>query len=163
MKKKGVFIVGLLCFAIGYIVALDSSGQHESGDEYLKTKVIPRKETMREKGDWGVMDKYTYDQAATYGTENMFTANADLLPGKSVHPPHRHAEEEFLIIARGKGVWTVEDKELAANKGDLLYASPWKIHGLFNNETDTLSFFMMKWQNRGIAAPAEPEGDHVQY
>jgi gentisate 1,2-dioxygenase len=93
----------------------------------------------------------------------MFTAYVELLPGESVHPPHRHAEEEFLFIINGTGVWTVYGKEeFAAKSGDLLYASPWKWHGVQNTGTDTMTFFFLKWNNKGVAPPAEPEGAHIQ-
>ena len=92
----------------------------------------------------------------------MFTAYVELLPGQSVHPPHRHTEEEFLYITHGSGFWTVDGIELKARSGDLLYASPWKWHGLQNTGMDTMTFFFLKWNNKGIAAPPEPEGAHIQ-
>lgn len=162
MKVLGLFAAALIGFATGYLVALDTSAHHNTNTESIESKVIARTETKRTSGNWGLMDAYTFDNTHTYGTENMFTAIADLLPGESVHPAHRHAEEEFLVITRGTGEWSLEDRQFAANSGDLLYASPWKMHGLVNTGTDTMSFFIIKWQNKGIAAASEPEGDHGQ-
>ncbi len=161
--KVILFIAGVLIgLSLGYMLTLKYSPDPKISLESIDSKVIPRADTKKESGNWGVMDKYMYDNASTYGTENMFTAFVDLLPGESVHPTHRHAEEEFLYITEGTGVWSLEGKDFAANTGDLLYASPWKWHGVVNTGTDTMSFFFLKWGNKGVAAPAEPEGDHTQ-
>jgi len=29
-------------------------------------------------------------------------------PGKAVHRAHRHAQEEYLIVAEGSGTWSLE-------------------------------------------------------
>ena len=162
MKVIGSIAAVLISFGLGYALALNYSSDSKISPESIDSQIIPRAETRRNTRDWGVMDMYTYDHTSTYGTENMFTALVDLLPGESVHPAHRHAEEEFLLITRGTGVWSLEDKELEANTGDLLYALPWKMHGLVNTGTDTMTFFFLKWLNKGVASPAEPEGDHGQ-
>ena len=159
--KVILVVAGLLIgFSFGYFVASRSVAESRISEDAIQSKVIPRADTRRNSGDWGVMDMYTYDNVSTYGTENMFTAIADLLPGESVHPAHRHAEEEFLVITRGKGVWSVEGELSAANTGDLLYAAPWKMHGLVNTGLDTMTFFVIKWDNKGIESPPEPKGDH---
>lgn len=159
MKIIGFIAAVILAFGLGYILASQSSAHSQISPESIETKVIPRADTDRGTGDWGTMDKYTFN-ASTYGTEKMFTALTDVLPGESVHPAHRHAEEEFLLITRGTGVWSVEGKQFEANAGDLLYAAPWKMHGVVNTGTDTMTFFFLKWVNKGVAPPAEPEGDH---
>ena len=161
--KVIVFVAGVLIgLGLGYTLAQKSSAKPKISLESIDSKVIPRADTKRITGNWGVMDLYTYDHTSTYGTKSMLTAVAEVLPGESVHPAHRHAEEEFLLITRGTGVWSLEDKQLEANIGDLLYASPWEMHGLENTGTDTLTFFFLKWLNKGVAPPVEPEGDHSQ-
>ncbi len=161
--KGIIFIIGLfVSFGLGYKLAFNSSSNQKVEVEKIESKIMPRSNTERKIGDWGVMDLYTFGNTATYGTENMLTAIADVLPGESVHPAHRHGEEEFLLITRGKGIWTLKGEQVEANIGDLLYVSPWEMHGLLNTGTDTLTFFVIKWNNKGIESPTEPEGDHGQ-
>jgi len=162
MKIIGFIAAVLISFGLGYFLAFKSTANSKISLESINSKVITRADTKRNTGDWGVMDMYTYGNTSTYGTENMLTALADVLPGESVHPAHRHAEEEFLLITRGTGVWSLEGKQVEANIGDLLYVSPWKMHGLVNTGADTLTFFVVRWLNKGVASPAEPKGDHGQ-
>jgi len=160
VKITAYISIVLIAFSLGYILALKSAMRSSISSESINSKVIPRSETERENGNWGVMDKYTYDHTSTYGTENMFTALVDLVPGESVHPAHHHAEEEIMLITKGSGIWSLGDKQIEAKSGDLLYASPWKMHGLENTGTDTMTFFFLRWLNKGVALPAEPEADN---
>ena len=150
----------LLSFGLGYALAQNFSSHQKISTDSIDSQIISRAETRSNKKDWGVMDMFTYGGTSTYGTENMLTALADVLPGKSAHPAHRHAGEEFLLITRGTGVWSLEGKQIEANPGDLLYVSPWEMHGLVNTGKDTLTFFVIRWENKGVPSPPEPEGDH---
>jgi hypothetical protein len=77
-----------------------------------------------------------------------------LKPGQAPHPPHRHAEEEFMILAEGTGTWHLDGKELPARKGDVVYAAPWTMHGLKNTGDAPLTYYMVKWNNEGAKARA---------
>ncbi|MGH7455310.1 MAG: cupin domain-containing protein [bacterium] len=74
-------------------------------------------------------------------------------PGQEIHPPHQHAEEEFLMIIEGQGTWHLNGKTFAAHKGDVLYAAPWDMHGIKNTGKTSLSFVVWKWNNKGVAPP----------
>ncbi len=81
-------------------------------------------------------------------------------PGESVHPAHRHAEEEYLVITEGSGRWYLDGKEFPARKGDVLYAAPWVMHGLVNTGDVPLTFFVTKWRSKGVQPPEAPPGPH---
>ncbi len=155
INRKAIAIVIILIstFVLGFGIGRDN-GSGTNSRIYLRT------EAKVFKGDWGEMDIYTKENTTTYGTERMFTALTDVLPGKSVHPSHRHGEEEFLLISRGEGIWVLEGDTIPAKSGDLLYADPWDFHGLVNTGADTLTFFVIKWKNKHIDMPKEPIGDH---
>ena len=111
INRKAIAIVIILIstFVLGFGIGRDN-GSGTNSRIYLRT------EAKVFKGDWGEMDIYTKENTTTYGTERMFTALTDVLPGKSVHPSHRHGEEEFLLISRGEGIWVLE--------GDTIRQSP---------------------------------------
>lgn len=75
-----------------------------------------------------------------------------------MHPPHRHAEEEFLIVTEGSGRFHLNGKEWPAQKGDVLYAAPWTMHGIRNTGDKPISYMAVKWAARGVKAPPEPPG-----
>jgi mannose-6-phosphate isomerase-like protein (cupin superfamily) len=79
-----------------------------------------------------------------------------LMPGQAAYPPHRHAEEEFMILTGGCGTWTLDGEEIAANKGAVVYAAPWTLHGLTNTGDAPLTYYMVKCNNKGVKAPERP-------
>jgi hypothetical protein len=79
-----------------------------------------------------------------------------LKPGQEPHPPHRHAEEEFLILAEGTGTWHLDGKEIPARKGDVAYAAPGVMHGVKNTGDGPLTYYMVKWAGKGVKAPEQP-------
>ena len=105
-------------------------------------------------GSWGELRAHF--EGETYGLRDMLAATAVLRPGQQIHPPHRHAEEEFVIVTEGSGRWHLDGKEFPAAKGDAIYAAPWVMHGITNTGTTPLRFVVMKWNTKGVAVPTAP-------
>ncbi len=99
---------------------------------------------------------YSYFTKPTFGTQDALTGVAVIEPGKEIHPPHIHAEEEYLMVVEGEGVWSLKDKDIPAKAGDILYAAPWDSHGIRNTGKIPLKFVVMKWHSKGLPVPAQP-------
>lgn len=121
----------------------------------LKTAVVGWDDAPAHQGDWGEMRRYFTGQ--TRGTKNVLTAVAVVEPGKAVHRAHRHAEEEYLAIIEGSGVWSVDGKEQPAQRGDILYVEPWIYHGLTNTGDKPLIFLVVRYSPKGIDLPPRPD------
>ena len=155
-KRLGLIAISIIListFLLGFRTGSPS-------EEKIPSKIFHRNATNAVIANWGEMDIYTSGNTMTYGTENMFTALTDVIPGESVHPSHRHGEEEFLLISRGEGIWLLKGDTIQAKSGNLLYANPWDFHGLVNTGRDTLTFFVIKWKNKLLDMPMEPSGNH---
>ncbi|MEI9943858.1 MAG: cupin domain-containing protein [Chitinophagaceae bacterium] len=155
MKKQYVLILllitSLLSFAGG--IVWNNKAPKEDIGSYIYKKTEARKSS----GDWGSIWIYTNDSTSTYGTESMLTAELEFLPGKRLQPPHQHANEEFQYVMEGSGTWFLNGKETPIHKGDLMYAKPWDLHGISNTGKDTLRFFVVKWNNKGVPKPVEKQ------
>ena len=68
----------------------------------LDTAVWPLDKVEVKKFDWGELRLCHYT-AETYGTKDTLVGYVILNPGKENHPPHQHAEEEFMEITEGEG------------------------------------------------------------
>ena len=89
----------------------------------LKSGIVSFDDAKANQADWGEMRRYFTGE--TSGTKDVLTAVAIVKPGKAVHRAHRHAEEEYLILAEGSGTWSLDGKEFPAKRGDILYVEPW--------------------------------------
>lgn len=121
----------------------------------LDTAVWPLDKVEVKKFDWGEL-RLCHMAAETYGTKDTLVGYVLLNPGKANHPPHQHAEEEFMEITEGEGTWHLNGKDLPAKKGDVVYAAPWDFHGLTNTGSKPLTFFVVKWGAKGLKAPEKP-------
>ena len=107
------------------------------------------------KGDFGEFRKLLAGE--TRSVKELLTGVAVIEPGKEIHPPHQHAEEEFLLLAEGSGTWSLAGQESPARRGDLLYVEPWVMHGLKNTSDKPLVFFVVKWSGKGMEDAAKPD------
>lgn len=117
--------------------------------------ILARDAAQRQDFEWGSL--YTYFEGESYGTQDGLAAVAVIEPGQEIHPPHLHAEEEYLMVVEGSGTWHLNGEDRPAHAGDMLYAAPWDVHGIKNTGTEPLTFVVWKWNNKGIAPPARPE------
>jgi quercetin dioxygenase-like cupin family protein len=67
-----------------------------------------------------------------------------LEPGSRPHPPHRHPEEEFVIIAAGTGEIEVNGVVTQVSAGDMMYAEANVLHGILNTGQTMMTFYFTK-------------------
>ena len=76
----------------------------------------------------------------------MCTGMAVLDPGASPHPPHRHPEEEFLIVADGTGEIECDGQTTQVGPGAIMYCAGNVLHGITNTGKVPLTFYWSKWR-----------------
>jgi quercetin dioxygenase-like cupin family protein len=140
-------------FALARLVPLPLAAQGPT-EKPLASGLVRGEDAVPTRGPWGEWRRYF--RGDTHGTKDMVVLVVTLKPGQAPHPPHQHAEEELMILAEGSGTWTLDGKEIAARKGDVVYAAPWTTHGLKNTGDAALTYYMVKWSNMGVKAPEKP-------
>jgi mannose-6-phosphate isomerase-like protein (cupin superfamily) len=70
-------------------------------------------------------------------------------PGASPHDPHRHPEEEFLIVAAGTGEIVCGETTTPVGPGAVMYCAGDTRHGITNTGPEPLTFYWTKWMARG--------------
>ena len=61
------------------------------------------------------------------------------------HPPHRHPEEEVIVITQGTGVIFLEGKATQVAPGDVMFAASNHLHGIVASTDAPMTFYYMKW------------------
>jgi mannose-6-phosphate isomerase-like protein (cupin superfamily) len=64
----------------------------------------------------------------------------------SPHPPHRHPEEEFMVITEGSGEIEVSGKKTRVAPGTMMYCGSNRLHGITNTGKTPLLFYFYKWE-----------------
>ena len=74
---------------------------------------------------------------------------AVLDPGGAPHEPHRHPEEEFMLVASGTGEIVVGDDTTQVGPGSVMYCAGDVLHGITNTGAVPMTFYWSKWMAKG--------------
>lgn len=97
------------------------------------------------KADFG--DTRIYFDGPTGEMEWLTAGSLRLLPGKQPHPPHKHPEDEIMVIAEGNGQIFLEGKWQVAGPGAMMYCEGNDTHGIINTGIAPLLFYFYKWRS----------------
>lgn len=142
-------------FAALILVSAAATGLAQHRANAKRSSIVSEKNAKRQEFEWGTL--ITYAEGQSYSTRDGLAAVAVIKPGWEIHPPHRHAEEEYVLVTEGQGVWNLNGRETAAVAGDMQYAAPWDLHGLKNTGTTPLRFVVWKWNGKGVRPMAKPK------
>lgn len=109
---------------------------------------------------------YVHYNGPTDQLSGVCTGMATLEPGASPHPPHRHPEEEFLIVSDGTGEIECDGKITHVGPGSIMYCAGGTLHGITNTGGTQMTFYWSKWMarpyNQALTATAEGVFHHAQ-
>jgi mannose-6-phosphate isomerase-like protein (cupin superfamily) len=88
---------------------------------------------------------FTHYNGPTDQLEGLCVGMGVVDPGASPHPPHRHPEEEFMIVASGTGEIECDGKATAVGPGAVMYCAGQVLHGITNTGKVPLTFYWSKW------------------
>ena len=88
---------------------------------------------------------FTHFNGPTDQLSGMVAGMCVLDPGSTPHPPHRHPEEEFMIVASGTGLIECAGKITEVGPGAIMYCAGDVVHGITNTGKVPLTFYWSKW------------------
>jgi quercetin dioxygenase-like cupin family protein len=76
-----------------------------------------------------------------------------LTPGLMSHPPHRHVNEELIIMDKGECETLSNGKWIKVGPGDVVFNASNSLHGFRNVGTTPATYHVINWSpNKDIAA-----------
>jgi quercetin dioxygenase-like cupin family protein len=105
--------------------------------------------------DWGSFLPYFTED--THVLKPVLVGVAKIDAGQQIHPPHRHADEEYLMVTKGRGEWYLNGKTMPAKEGDILFARAWDYHGVKAADDSPLEFVVFKYSGKTGSSPTDPE------
>ncbi len=124
--------------------ALAALGMAATAGAKIPSSTISADKTKLTQEPFG--DLRIYFEGATDQVKSMTAGSLLLKPGMTPHPPHQHAEEEFMVITQGTGEITLDGKITKVAPGSMMYAAAQRLHGIVNTGKTPLLFYFYKWQ-----------------
>jgi XRE family transcriptional regulator, regulator of sulfur utilization len=91
--------------------------------------------------------------------ENLEVHITTLNPGKSPHPPHRHPNEEMLIIRQGTLEAFINGEWKRVGPGSVIFFASNQLHGVRNVGDDQAIYHVVNWKTAATPA-ATPDAAH---
>jgi XRE family transcriptional regulator, regulator of sulfur utilization len=79
-----------------------------------------------------------------------------LNPGAAPHPPHKHPNEELLILKEGTVEALVNGEWRRVGPGSVIFLASNQLHGLRNVGTGPAIYHVISWTSPGMKARAQP-------
>jgi quercetin dioxygenase-like cupin family protein len=73
-----------------------------------------------------------------------------LNPGESPHPPHKHPDEELIIINEGVVEATVNGQTKRVGPGSVLFMASNQLHGVRNAGHTSAAYHVIRWKSPGM-------------
>jgi quercetin dioxygenase-like cupin family protein len=90
----------------------------------------------------------SYFRAPTATLAELEYHATTLKPGLASHPPHRHPNEEIVIIKEGTVEALVNDKWLRLGPGALIFNASNELHGLRNVGDQPAVYHVINWSSK---------------
>ena len=88
--------------------------------------------------------------------ENLEVHITTLNPGKSPHPPHRHPNEEMLIIRQGTLEALINSEWKRVGPGSVIFFASNQLHGVRNVGDDPAIYHVINWKTAATPDAAHP-------
>jgi len=118
------------------------------GSTAFDFRTIPVKVT-----DVGSVRSFVNQRTAT--VDELEIHMTTLNPGKSPHPPHRHPNEELIILEQGT-VETLSNGEWKqVGPGSVIFNASNQLHGLKNIGNEPAIYHVVNWKAPAAPAPSQ--------
>jgi XRE family transcriptional regulator, regulator of sulfur utilization len=138
----GAVAASITLAAVTLAQSADKAPMHSSVFDWKQIR--PDSTPTGQKRDFFSTPTVTLDQLAIHVT----TVN----PGQRPHEPHRHWEEELIIVKEGTIEAMQNGQTTAVGPGSVLFEASNELHGLKNVGDTPASYFVIKWFPPGSLA-----------
>lgn len=98
----------------------------------------------------------SFFSAPTATLENLELHVTTLNPGQSPHPPHRHPNEEMIIIQQGTLETLFNGQWKRVGPGSVIFNGSNQLHGLKNVGSTPAVYHVINWKSAATPEAAKP-------
>jgi quercetin dioxygenase-like cupin family protein len=150
MNRRGFLISAVaLPGATMFPEVLAQSGQQithvdtRTGGALLRSGVV-KAEGIQPEGAAPGAKAYVHFNGPTEQLAALASGLVTLEPGAQPHPPHRHPEEEIMIVGEGTGEFFLDGVATQVKMGDMVFAEANVLHGVRNTGETRMTFYFIK-------------------
>ena len=143
----------------GAALTLDAMAQSGQAITHVDTKTsgallqssVVKRENLSPEGAAPGAKAYVHFNGPTQQLAALASGLVTLEPGAEPHPPHRHIEEEIMIVGEGMGEFFVNGIATQVKAGDMVFAESNVLHGVRNNGQAPMKFYFIKIMGKNLS------------
>jgi quercetin dioxygenase-like cupin family protein len=116
----------------------------------LRSKVV-KAESLQPEGAAPGAKAYVHFNGPTQQLAALASGLVTLEPGAQPHPPHRHPEEEIMIVGEGTGEFSIDGIATPVKTGDMVFAESDVLHGVLNTGQTRMVFYFIKTMGKSAS------------
>lgn len=120
----------------------------KTGGPLLQSLVV-KAESLPPQGAAPGAKAYVHFNGPTEQLSALACGLVTLEPGAQPHPPHRHPEEEIMIVGEGAGEFSINGVPTQVKAGDMVFAESNVLHGVRNTGPTRMTFYFAKFMGKG--------------
>jgi quercetin dioxygenase-like cupin family protein len=140
MVSRRDLMIALPAFAALGGVFASAADKSVMGSQVFDWNSIPERATK-----YGSVRSFFSSPTATL--ENLELHVTTLNPGQSPHQPHRHPNEELIILRQGTVETLSNGKWKRVGAGSVIFNGSNQLHGLKNVGTDQAIYHVINWKS----------------
>ncbi len=143
ITRRDLAVAGLTaCLTLG-VVAVARSSKPLLGSSAFDWTTIEA--TSQKYGS-----KRQFFQAPTATLDELECHVTTLNPGESPHPPHKHPEEEIMIVKEGTIEALVNGELRRVGPGSVIFQASNQLHSIRNVGQTPATYHVIKWDSPGM-------------
>jgi quercetin dioxygenase-like cupin family protein len=143
-------IVALVAMAATFCLAVAADQPTPvMGSAVFDWNTVPAKQTP-------VGSVRSFFKAPTATLDQLEVHVTTLNPGMASHPPHKHPNEELVIVKEGPVEVLVNGEWKRVGPGSVVFNACNQLHGLRNVGTGPATYHVINWSSPGMLKKAQP-------
>ena len=157
MNRRGFLAsVAALQGAVMFPEALAQSGQQithvdtKTSGALVQSSVV-KADGIQPEGAAPGAKAYVQFNGPTVQLAALASGFVTLETGAQPHPPHRHPEEEIMIVGEGTGEFFLDGVTTQVKTGDAVFAEGNVLHGVRNTGKTRMTFYFIKMMGKNAS------------
>ena len=145
MRHRSVTVAPGVGIAIGVAGATVAGGVV---DDVMRSRAVDWQEMSARSTKVGEVRQVFQNRTATLDELELHVTT--LQPGQTPHPPHKHPDEELLIVREGTVETFLGDRTQVVGPGSVIFQAANQMHAIRNVGTGPATYHVIKWNSPGM-------------
>jgi XRE family transcriptional regulator, regulator of sulfur utilization len=132
----------------GIVIGAAAATLARSADEVMGSRAVDWKDMTARTTKVGEVRQVFEDRTATLDELELHVTT--LMPGQSPHEPHRHPDEEVIVIKEGTVETFLGNRTQVVGPGSVIFQAANQMHAIRNVGTVPAVYHVIKWNSPGM-------------